>query len=259
MDARIAYFKNVYLNHTSMDAPPWFSQYVRISQGDMPVVLDAPHGGSFTREGLRVRPGPKPGRDLLTLEYAYAIQERVRAACSRSPTIVACLLHRRYVDLNHARQDCCVDPVLQQFHDYYYSQLQAQLDLCAPRWSRRLLVDIHGFDPANLDESLRSYDVILGTRSNATITCQDNFIDPAKKIFISALRAQGVAVFPPDVATPEERYFGGHIVSHFGQTLHIPAMQVELSNRARGQDRDVKGRVLTAFATFMKEWLESLS
>ncbi len=240
-----------------MEPPPWFGDYIRISPGDMPVVLDAPHGGSYKREGLRSRPGPIPGRDLLTLEYAYAIQERVRAACSRSPFIVACLLHRRYVDLNHARDDCSVEPILQQFYEFYYSQLQEQLTLCANRWSRCLLVDIHGFDQANQEESLREYDVILGTRYNSTITRPDKTLDPAKKLFINTLHEQRVAVFPPDDVTPEQRFIGGHLVAHFGQALHVPAMQVELSNRARGQDQDVKGRVLTAFATFLKAWLQS--
>ncbi len=241
-----------------METPPWFGDYIRISPGDMPVVLDAPHGGSHAREGLRPRPGPKPGRDLLTFEFAYAIQERVRAACSRSPTVVACLLHRRYVDLNHARQDCCVEPILQHFHDYYYSQLQDQLTSCASRWSWCLLVDIHGFDPSNQEESLQSYDVILGTHSNATITRSDRTIDPAKKIFIDALHEQGVAVFPPDDATPEQRFIGGHIVTHFGQNSRFPAIQVELSNRARGQDQEIKGRVLNAFASFLKARVQSV-
>ncbi len=241
-----------------MEPPPWFGDYIRISPGDMPVVLDAPHGGSNAREGLRPRPGPKPGRDLLTLEFAYTIQERVRAACSRSPTIFACLLHRRYVDLNHARYDCAVEPILVQFWDYYYSQLQAQLSSCAERWSRCLLVDIHGFDPSNQEESLQIYDVILGTGFNATITRPDRTIDPAKNIFISALHEQGVAVFPPDDAALEQRFTGGHIVTHFGQNPRFPAIQVELSNRARGQDQDIKGRVLNAFASFLKAWVQNV-
>ncbi len=239
-----------------METPPWFGDYIRISPGDMPVVLDAPHGGSHAREGLRPRPGPKPGRDLLTFEYAYAIQERVRAACSRSPTVIACLLHRRYVDLNHPQQDCCVEPILLQFHEYYYSLLQAQLKECINRWSRSLLVDIHGFDPSNQDESLQEYDVILGTHSNATITRPDRTVDPAKKLFINALHEQGVAVFPPDDTTPERRFIGGHLVTHFGLSLHFPAIQVELSHRARGQDQEIKGQVLNAFASFLKAWFQ---
>ncbi len=237
-----------------METPPWFGDYIRISPGDMPVVLDAPHGGSYIREGLRSRSGPKPGRDLLTLEYTYAIQQRVRSTCAQTPTLVACLLHRRYVELNRAREYCCDDPILKHFYDYYYAQLQAKVTLCVSRWSRCLLVDIHGFDPSNQEESLREYDVILGTHFNATITRLDKTIDPAKAIFIDALHEQGVAVFPPDDSTPEERFTGGNIVMHFGQDPRIPAIQVELSHRARGQDQDTKGRVLTAFAIFLKSW-----
>ncbi len=233
-----------------------FPELVRLLPGNIPVFLNASHGGFVRILGVPSRKTGLRFRDMGTLEFARALRRAVRRASDgvKYPWLVGCKAHRRYVDLNRSPSKAYEHPKAGAFYNFYYSSLERLFEEDREK-KRRLLLDIHGFDSKNRPESLQAVDVFVGTRQNTTIQKQSQGANP-KELLIDALNRASVEVHPPDITKYERVFPGGHLIAHFGALDSIDALQVELSERARFGSYAWKQGVKKAIATFILDWLE---
>ncbi len=123
------------------------SAWVTASDGAMPLVLVAPHGGDLSPSALPDRncPACVTTNDANTQALLYAISDAFQARIGRRPFVVVNRLHRRKFDANRDRAEAtdgfaALDPMWDLFH--------ARIDSAKARATRvhprALLLDLHG-------------------------------------------------------------------------------------------------------------------
>lgn len=128
-------------------APLDVSGWVTASDGTMPLILIAPHGGDLSPAELPDRScsGCVTANDLNTRELATAIADAFEARIAKRPFVVANRLHRRKFDANRAEVEAtnnfaALSPLWTLFH--------ARIDSAKARATRlhprALVIDLHG-------------------------------------------------------------------------------------------------------------------
>lgn len=123
------------------------SGWVTATDGTMPLILVAPHGGDLSPAELpdRTCTGCVTANDLNTRELALTIESAFVARTGRRPFVVTNRLHRRKFDANRAEGEATNDygPLLPQ-----WTQFHARIDSARARavrvHPRALLIDLHG-------------------------------------------------------------------------------------------------------------------
>lgn len=128
---------------TYEDARGW----IEFQPGDAPLVIIAPHGGTLAPAELadRACAACVTTNDLNTQELARAIADAFARRTGMRPHLVVNRLHRRKFDGNRERPEATGGAVAL---DPTWQWLQAALDSSAGRvsrrWSRGLVIDLHG-------------------------------------------------------------------------------------------------------------------
>lgn len=128
---------------TYTDARSW----LEYQPGDAPIVLIAPHGGTLAPSELADRSCSAcvTANDLNTQELARAIADAFARRTGMRPHLVVNRLHRRKFDGNRERVEATGGAASL---DTAWTWLQAALDSStrrvAQRWSRGLVIDLHG-------------------------------------------------------------------------------------------------------------------
>ena len=132
----------------SQPKPPTVSsEWLQVGQGELPLVLSAPHGGVKLPAEWPVRSTGVKVRDTNTLELAIALREAIRARTGMAPFLVASRVHRRHLDLNRDRSDSGADlgePQLELWRSYHESIEEAARAALRLGKGRALLIDLHG-------------------------------------------------------------------------------------------------------------------
>ncbi|KAA3607963.1 MAG: hypothetical protein DWQ01_12830 [Planctomycetota bacterium] len=125
---------------------PITTSYVEVQQGNCPLVISAPHGGSHKPKEFPDRKSGTLKRDSLTQEFSLALAKAYEQKTGQRPYVVSCSLHRLKVDLNRpvekaAPEDSAGRLVWSQYHQALEKASQAAL-----KWGggRALLIDVHG-------------------------------------------------------------------------------------------------------------------
>lgn len=229
------------------DSPPALLDDGRllVMRGSLPIVLSTPHGGSASPEGWPRRPGGVQVQDRNTLPMAEALAEALRRRTGRMPSVVAGLVHRRYLDLNRdeRRSGATAGEAQHELWSRYHDALEERSAAALASGSgRALLVDLHGHGhPHGLIElgHAISAEVLRGPDEGL----QDAAWVRGPRSLGARLDALGFPSVPsPTRPAPEEGqayYDGGYIVRrHRGEGLR--AIQIELPPDPRG--RNAAGR-----------------
>ncbi len=242
------------------------ASYITIVQGNIPVILSAPHGGDKLFPGIPKREDRgqqyfEVVRDQRTAELTQLLAAEIGKQLGGKPYVVIARFDRQHIDANRAPEDAYTPPgdggPKRVYHAYHTALADAGGEI-ARRWGRGILLDIHG--QARFPDQ-----IIRGTRNGQTVASLikrsgEDAITGPRSIF-GALAARGYRVAPK--GTPDdriERYFaGGHIVDIHGSADggHIDAIQVEIGSRLRTPERLEKtARDLAgAIAVFAKAYL----
>ncbi len=224
-----------------------------VQEGELPIILSAPHGGTKAVPGVEARQGEEvPGatgrfvvsRDVGTEELATLIATGLERRFGKKPYVVKSLAHRKYLDPNRPVAAAYEDDKAKPVYDAYHKALAKFCREVNSKHRSGLLLDIHGQD-ALKDAVLR------GTNNGKTVTLlRERFGDEAHvgaTSLFGRLRAAGLKVHPdPLDGLDHARYSGGYIVQTYGshQGFGIDAMQLEFGSDLRTQER----RPLTANA-----------
>lgn len=245
-------------------------QLVLVSPGTLPVILSAPHGGTYkiagvdVRQGIGMQTGPSgffTGRDGGTSELAQATAKALESKTGKRPYLVISATHRKYLDPNRpseiAYEDSDAAPVYQRYHGTLQKYCKEVLD----KHHTGLLLDIHG-------QGTSSQTVYRGTGNGKTVTrLKERFGDSAHagdKSFFGTLHRLGWKVYPhPGDGKEQSGFTGGYIVQTHGS--HRPngldAMQLEFGASYRNKDkRNDTAEVLSdAIIEYITQYIEPIA
>ena len=72
--------------------------YIEVHVGALPIILEAPHGGSMMLPDIENH--KLGGRDTGTLELTRLIREKMVAKTGKSPEMIAMLANRNFIEAN---------------------------------------------------------------------------------------------------------------------------------------------------------------
>lgn len=242
---------------------------LRLSEGDLPCVISAPHGGRQVVPGVAPRTGDGiakgasgffAGRDSSTEELALALVDCLVERLHAKPFHVISSVHRKYVDFNRpmdiAIESTRIEPLYKRYHDAlatYAKQIRR-------RFPGGLLIDIHG-------QGTRRDLVYRGTQNGRTVQrLIDAFgIDAhtGSQSLFGMLQQRGWGIYPVPLDGKEQAGFtGGHIVRTYGS--HTPfgleAIQLEFgadyraNQEARAKTAEELADVIIAFLDRYHLW-----
>lgn len=224
---------------------------VAIQAGEIPIILSAPHGGTFPvpntspRKGEGIPAGPKgffTGRDSGTEELCLEVSAAIAVRLKHKPYHVIAKFHRKFIDSNRPSEIGYEDPDAKSVYDAYHGALENFCRDVQHKHRRGLLLDIHGQGSARDT-------VFRGTQNGKTVTLlRQRFGESAHvgpESLFGTLNTLGWNVHPRSEEREQAGFTGGYIVQTYGshQGHGIDAIQLEFgadfrspSNRKRTAD-----------------------
>ncbi len=150
------------------------SEFVSYAQGNLPVILLAPHGGNVKPEGMPVMPR-QTGRDVGTAELAKAISDRLMftdaQGVKRRPHLIINHLHRSFVEPNRSWSDNLKRGWLdtsgkpagphqgaERLHRAFHASAASAVKKVESEYKTGVLLDLHGL---SLSRKLDMYGYLL--------------------------------------------------------------------------------------------------
>jgi len=243
------------------------AHFVRTQEGELPIILSAPHGGQLkvpdvdVRRGEGIAKGPSgfvAGRDGGTEELAEQVAAAIASRYGKRPYTVFARSHRKYLDPNRPAHIAYEDADAKPVYDLYHGKLDDYCRAVQQKFRRGLLLDIHG-------QGSRKDTLFRGTHDGKTVTLlRTRFGEAAQtgeESFFGELKSRGWKVHPEPLDGNEQNGFrGGYIVQTYGshQGYGIDAMQLEFGQDFRDkQNRQAVADVLAdAIVDFAENYLD---
>lgn len=232
--------------------------FVFVQEGDLPILLAAPHGGWLDIPGVPVRQAGTTVTDAKTFELTRGLARGLDKLLGQPPYVVAAKFRRKYLDANRPESAAFEDSGARPFYHFYHGHMRQFIEELRTRYpGGALLVDIHG-------QSQDRETVHRGTRDGTTVArLLERRGGPAifgpNSIF-GGLQARGYAVFPPITPpgnSPEDRRFNGkHTIMTYGSNSPrgVDAVQLEIGIRLR-EDENFPAALVEAVGLFYKSYL----
>jgi N-formylglutamate amidohydrolase len=251
------FFQPAWSQEANVVSPSQLADCVLIQEGELPIILSAPHGGTLGLDGVPERQGEglKTGgsgfvisRDTATTELAQAVSLAIEQRLGKRPFLVASKIHRKYLDPNRPPEIAYEDTDAKPVYDFYHQQLHGYCRQVTEKFRSGLLLDIHG-------QGSQRDTVFRGTRNGATVqhlraTFGESAHTGPQSLF-GLLSVRGWKVHPqPMDGTEQAGYNGGHIVGTYGRLpgTVIDAIQLEFGAEYRVKSRQAATAAVLADA-----------
>lgn len=128
-------------------------KYVEYREGDCPIILTVPHGGTVVESFLTLRntancPDPDFATDLdyNTRELADEIDKAFYQQTGKHPYMIIALIKRNHVDFNRKRSYAIPagDENVGKIYDAYHAYVTEARNAVSQQYGHGLLLDIHG-------------------------------------------------------------------------------------------------------------------
>ncbi|MBL8830736.1 MAG: N-formylglutamate amidohydrolase [Planctomycetaceae bacterium] len=236
---------------------------VTVIQGDLPIVLSAPHGGREVVPEVPIRVGRGTTqfvtvRDDNTAELTDKVAALLEQRLKRKPFVVLARFERKFIDVNRPAEHAYESSLAKPHYDAYHAALAEACRTVLNRWQRGLLIDVHG-------QTLEDDTIFRGTNNRHSVT---RLLERSGEAALSGehsvcgvLAQRGYAIFPPGASRDAEhpRYNGGHIIRTCGSHVAagLDAIQLEFGTNLRRRsvlDKTAEDTA-AAIAEFAQEYL----
>ena len=222
---------------------------VSFTQGTIPVLITAPHGGSSQPDNVSIRTGTNMQgvtvedfntvKDSWTKGIAQDIQAKYEQKYGGIPYIVTAEFHRKYIDANRPEHQAYESQAAQLYYDSYQSKVVEYIKEIKQKFGKGVLLDIHG-------QAQQPDKIIRGTRNGISVQNLvaehgwDSIV--GGNGFFGLLSQQGFTVEPENShipttsdPTPEGALSGGTTLKHNGShnLLGLDAIQFEIGSNIR--------------------------
>jgi N-formylglutamate amidohydrolase len=236
-------------------------------EGQLPIILSAPHGGVLPVPGVPERKGeclPKGAggfvtvRDVNTDRLALALAEAIETKMGKKPYLVMAKLSRKHIDVNRPATMAYESPGARPVYESYHETLARFCKAVQRTYGRGLLLDLHG-------QAAARDTIFRGTKNGMTVKLLvERFGEKAHngpESLFGLVAAQGCKVFPDPREGGKERqgFTGGHIVQTYGshQGYGIDAMQFEFGGdyTDRVKIKSTAAKLADAIDAYAKRYL----
>lgn len=245
----------------SLLAQEGLEKLVFTQEGELPIIISAPHGGTKKIPDVDVRKGEGmekgasgffTGRDSGTEELAMKVAETCEKKFGKKVYFVISSTHRKYIDYNRPPHIAFEDDDAKKVYDRYHGTLEEYCRKVQKDFGRGVLIDIHG-------QGTSKETVFRGTQDGKTVSLlrqrfgEEAHVGPDS--FFSDLSEAGWKVDPQPLSGKERNGFrGGYIVQTYGSHTEfgIDAMQLEFgadyrNETAREKTAEVLVQVLEGY------------
>jgi N-formylglutamate amidohydrolase len=236
--------------------------YIEYKNGTIPLVISVPHGGMLECKTIPERLTGVLGIDKNTIELTRDIIkcfELIAEKCNitgKKPSYIISHVRRNKIDLNRSNNEAYVlkSELGREIYQFYHDKLKEIIFNNLRIFQRSLLIDIHGFESHKRPQGYRDVDLILGTNN-----LQSLFSTPIpKKDWNKNIRGKiinkfldlNIPIAPGRQRRDEYVLKGGFTTLMYGasQIPNSQAIQIELSDRIRYQDKNLKRTVISSLA-----------
>lgn len=257
------------------------SHFVEVLEGQLPVVLTAPHGGREKPDAFPDRPKGTFAFDTNTQELAKACAAALQKITGLPVDLVVCKLHRIKVDCNReAEEGAAGHPEALGVWNDYHAAIRSALQRSVQQHGMALLIDLHGHghptprmeigyghnpDTYALPEpelnaqatwTKSTVAALMRRPSPAALSYAEVIRGPAS--LGSLLSRQGFAATPSEsVPVPPAPYFnGGYTVRRFPSEIRgVAALQIETHYRGLRDQPENQKRFGEALAEALRDYL----
>ena len=205
--------------------------------GGLPIIITAPHGGSGSVPGVKVREKGKILKDEYTLELAEALANHLHKLLGARPYIVVARFSRKYIDANRKETTAYSGKEAKPYYDEYHRRIREYVSEIRQKYpGGAILIDIHG-------QSSDNSAVYRGTRNGSTVDSLFNRYGcnslTGEQSVSGVLATGGYRIIPanssPDCLHEEAKYVGGYTVATYGSNNSdgIDAIQLEVGRDLR--------------------------
>ncbi|MCX7887959.1 MAG: N-formylglutamate amidohydrolase [Verrucomicrobiae bacterium] len=240
------------------------TELIALQEGQLPVILSAPHGGKDDIPGAKPRTGEglKKGSsgfsivrdvdtDLLTTEISRALE----AKTGKKPYFVIAKFHRKFADVNRPPRIGYEDATAAEAYNAYHDALARYCEAARKQFGWALVLDIHG-------QSTAPDTIFRGTQNGKTVRALvrrfGEKVHVGPQSFCGLLAAQGLKVVPTDASPETSGFTGGHVVQACGEREGVGAIQLDFGSNLRKKETlpTTAGKVADTIAQFLKLYAE---
>jgi len=212
------------------------SDMIKVSSGDIPLVISAPHGGTLTPNEIPNRScsGITTVRDRNTTELADEIRYQMKQDFGVEPYMVSALIHRKKIDLNRdVDLATCGHTVGKEVWQEYHRKVEEAIQSAIEEYGGAIFIDLHGHGHEiqrlelgyllNNEELRASYEGMGSTEDLVEESSLKNLINlipdidfqdvlTGEKAFGTIMEDEGIPSVPSlqdPFPYPEEAYFNG--------------------------------------------------
>ena len=151
--------------------------HIKYYQGDIPLILSAPHGGEFKPSDIENRTSGVFDMDDFTAELTVEIIKEFQNSIGKTPYAVIADISRVKVDLNRKENEAFEDINAKKVYDQFHSFIQDSEKIIDEKYGKGLYIDIHGqshpkgyleFGYLLVNDILKHSDDLLKTYKNTT-------------------------------------------------------------------------------------------
>jgi len=193
------------------------SDLVEVVEGDLPIVITAPHGGTSAIPGSEERKDTSLPQfvtvlDTRTDELARVTASEVEKCFGKKPWVIIAKFSRKYADANRPIMYGAESDAAKVQHKLYHDSVRKAVDSVRTKFHKGILVDFHG---QAADKEI----VFRGTQNLKSVGEVSNDILSGEKSFLGVLEKSGVKIVP-DASHPREKehpkFDGGYTVQTYG-------------------------------------------
>ena len=118
--------------------------HVRYYQGEIPLILSAPHGGEFMPEEITSRSSGVFDKDDYTLELTQEIIKEFHQQIGKTPYVIIGDISRKKVDFNRQKEEAYEDERAEVVYDEFHGLIQKSEKEIEEKFAKGLYIDIHG-------------------------------------------------------------------------------------------------------------------
>jgi N-formylglutamate amidohydrolase len=227
---------------------------IDVDQGEIPIIISAPHGGTEDVPGVAPRVNQSAfrfvtGGDTNTRELARKVAAELERRLGGKPYYVMARFKRRYLDVNRKAADSYESPRAAFYYRAYHDALAEYVREVQEKFGGGLLIDIHG-------QATFPDEILVGTVGGKSmerlrLRLGDGVLVGREGI-VGLLESAGFRVQPAVDATDFNvpKYNGGEITQAYGSDKPegIDAVQFEFGSTYRTPERLDEVAAMTAEA-----------
>jgi len=188
--------------------------------GNIPIILSAPHGGSIESNKIKNRTFGVTTKDSYTIEVLKLISQEIQYKIRKQPSIIYANNSRKEIDYNREVDSAFVDKKLSKLYYQYHHDIQKAIMNNIWSDSVILYVDIHG-------QNHKHGMLEIGFDKEKGFT--------EKEILLGNLiYSEKILCYPSSFTEKPKPYFnGGYCIEIYKRYPNVIAVQLEIPNKMR--------------------------